>query len=693
MILNRSKFFIYFSLLFSCLSFSQEGKDIQKDSTETQELNEVIVTATRTERQLSSLPLPAQIVTKKEIEAINSLRLTDILNEQTGLIVVRDHGEGIQMQGLDSEYTLILVDGVPLVGRTAGTLDLSRITVGNIKQIEIVKGASSSLYGSEALAGVINIITENPEEGFKGGLGIRSGTFNTNDVNANINYKKKRFGITAFANRYSNDGYDLDSESFGSTVDPYVNYTYTTKVSYDFTENTTLLVSGRYFTENQDYVPTEELEGESTINEWNTNVKLNHKHNEKWNSYLDFYATNYKADRFLNNVIDGTRSSESDYDQLMVRPEIRVAYSVSKKNSFIGGLGLTHETLDRTFFSNKPEFNAPYAYLQYDANPTEKLNVILGARFDGHSEYESQFSPKAALRFELSNKIALKGSAGYGYKAPDFRQLYLDFTNPTAGYSVIGYNEVARRLPEFEAEGQILNILVPISEFDGALKPESSLSFNLGVQLKPISSVKIDLNLFRNNIKDLIDTRIIARKTNGQNMFSYQNVSKVYTQGLEFNTRWKPTNQLTVSGGYQLLFAKDKDAEGAFKNGEVFARENPSSPAFQLKKEDYFGLFNRSRHMANAKVFYAIPKWKLNANIRAAYRSKYGLRDSNTNVYLDAYDTFVNGYTIWDFAINKTLYKNYQLGFGIDNIFGFKDAQNIGNIAGQLIYGKINVYF
>ncbi len=693
MILNKKVFVIYFSLFLSYLSFSQEVKSTSKDSIKIQELEEVIVTATRTIRQLSSLPLPAQIVTKKEIRAINSLRLNDILNEQTGLIVVRDHGEGIQMQGMDSDYTLILIDGVPLVGRTAGTLDLSRVTVSNIKQIEIVKGASSSLYGSEALAGVINIITENPKRGFNAGVGIRSGTFNTIDISTNINYKKNKFGISAFANRYSSDGYDLHKEIFGNTVDPYQNYTFNTKIVYDFSKNTTLLLSGRYYTENQDYIPTEELKGESNVNEWNAQVKLDHKHNEKWSSYLDFYTTRYKANRFLNNSNDGSRYSESDYNQLMIRPEMRVTYNPSKKHSFIGGIGLTHETLDRTFFSNRPEFNAPYVYLQYDTSPTEKLNIILGARFDNHSEYESQFSPKAALRYELNDKIALKGSVGYGYKAPDFRQLYLDFTNPTAGYTVIGYNRVKTILHELENEGQIINILVPLSEFEDTLKPENSLSFNVGLQLKPISSVNIEVNLFRNNIKDLIDTRIIARKTNGQNIFSYHNISEVYTQGLEFNTKWKPINQLIISGGYQLLFAKDKDAEEAFENGEVFARQNPSSPSFQLKKEDYFGLFNRSRHIANIKAFYTVPKWKLNTNIRATYRSKYGLHDSNSNSYLDTYDTFVKGHTIWDFAINKTIYKNYQLGFGIDNIFGFTDPQNISNISGQIIYGKLNIHF
>jgi outer membrane receptor for ferrienterochelin and colicins len=234
-------------------------------------------------------------------------------------------------------------------------------------------------------------------------------------------------------------------------------------------------------------------------------------------------------------------------------------------------------------------------------------------------------------------------------------------------------------------------MLIPISSFNGNLKPESSVNINAGVQLKPSSGITIDINAFRNDVKDLIDTRVIARKTNGQNVFSYQNISRVYTQGIEFNTSWKPTNQLRISGGYQLLYAIDKDAEKAFENGEVFARDHETLETFKLKKDDYFGLFNRSRHMANAKVFYSIPKWNLNTNIRATYRSKYGLRDSNNNNYIDKYDNFVDGYAIVDFAINKTLYKNYQVGFGIDNLLDFTDTQNIGNIPGRLIYGTFNI--
>ncbi len=695
MILNNKYLSLYFLLFFVNYSFSQETKVIAKDSTTTENLDEVIITATRTIRQLSSLPLPAQIISKKDIKRSNSIRLNDILNEQTGLITVPDFGggEGIQLQGLDSQYTLILVDGVPLVGRSAGTLDLSRITVGNIKQIEVVKGASSSLYGSEALGGAINIITENPKYGFNGNANFRVGAFNTSDLSTTLNYKKKALGITTFLNRYSSDGYDLNENDDLKTVDPFSNYTFNTKITYNFTEATNLFVSGRYYTQNQDYIASSTLKGESDINEWNSHVKLSHKYSKKWSSYFEFYATRYKAKDYLDNVNDGSRFSNSYYNQLLIRPEIRATYSPNDTNNFIGGLGYNHETLNRTDFTAKPKFNSPYIYAQYDGDLTEKLNVILGARFDSHNKYKSQFSPKAAIRYKLNDKLAIKGSVGYGFKAPDFRQLYFDFTNATVGYTVLGYNAVSMAIPALETQGQIANIIVPVSEFEDELNPENSISINVGMDYKFYTALKFGLNLFRNNIDDLIDPRIIANKTNGQNVFSYYNVNKVYTEGLEFNSTWKPNNRLKISGGYQLLFAKDATAENAFENGEVFARENPSSPSFQLKKEDYFGLFNRSRHMANLKVFYTIPKWDVNTNLRSTYRSRYGLLDSNGNTYLDSYDDFVNGYAIIDFAINKTFYKNYEFGFGIDNLFGFTDAQNISNIAGRIIYGKLNIQF
>ena len=167
-------------------------------------LDEVMITATKTKRVLSSLPLNASIITSDQIQNTNANRLSEIINEELGLITVDDFGgvRGIQMQGLDSQYTLILIDNQPIVGRSAGTLDLDRISVGNIQQIEIVRGASSSLYGNEALAGVINIITKDPGYGFAGALSSSIKTHKTIDNNMNLNFGNDKFKSSLFYNHF-----------------------------------------------------------------------------------------------------------------------------------------------------------------------------------------------------------------------------------------------------------------------------------------------------------------------------------------------------------------------------------------------------------------------------------------------------------------------------------------------------------
>lgn len=684
--------------------FSQQEAKKENDTILTQHLNEVVVTATRTVRQLSSLPLPAQLIAKKELRETSRTRLNTILNEQTGLITVQNFigGEGIQMQGLNSEYTLVLIDGVPLIGRSAGTLDLSRLSVGNIKQIEIVKGASSSLYGSEALGGVINIITDKSNKnGVHGIVTHRLSTFNEHETNINLDYKKESITLGAFINRSSSDGYNLNNATNINTLDPYFNYTFNTKLNYNITENTTFFASARYFLQDSDYIPTNTEAGESKTREWNAHIKANHTYSEKWSSYFEFYASRYFAEDYLNNIEDNTLFSESFYKELLIRPEVRAAYKMNEKSSFIGGLGLDYETLNRADFSTTPKFTSPFVYLQYDTNPNEDLNIILGARFDGHNEYSSQFSPKAAFRYQITGKLATKGSIGYGFKAPDFRQLYFDLEG-IAGYTILGYNVVNTRVPELLSSGEIENendIVVPLSNFNGKLSPENSISYNFGVTYNPVSALKLEVNFFRNDIKDLIDTQLIANKTNGSGVYSYKNVKKAFTQGIEFNSSWRISNAFKIAGGYQFLLAKDKDAIKTFKNGEAFA-SFPGQSAFKLKKSDYFGLFNRSKHMANFKIFYTNTQHLFNTNIRATYRSKYGVLDTNSNTYLDNYDDFVDAYTLWNWAINKTFKDNYELGIGIDNIFDFTDDPTsnndftfINNIPGRIFYAKLNIQF
>ena len=199
-------------------------------------MDEIMVSANKTEKPFVQLTVPAKIISKKEIESSGHSRLDEIISEQVGIITVPGFGgsEGIQLQGIDPEYTLILIDGMPVIGRVAGILDLSRISLGSVERIEIIKGASSSLYGSEALGGVVNIITNKPKsEGFSKKIYYQYGTYNTHDMLADISYKKNRFSVYGNINQYSSDGYDLVEGDGQNTVEPFKNLTGGIGISYD----------------------------------------------------------------------------------------------------------------------------------------------------------------------------------------------------------------------------------------------------------------------------------------------------------------------------------------------------------------------------------------------------------------------------------------------------------------------------
>ena len=133
-----------------CCYLNTTAQQTEPDTASRESLEEVVVTATRTPRSVNNVPVPVTIIGQDKIERIGALRLNEVLAEQAGLQIITDHGTGLQLQGLSADYILILIDGEPVIGRTGGTLDLTRLAVGSIQRIEIVKGPSSSLYGSEA---------------------------------------------------------------------------------------------------------------------------------------------------------------------------------------------------------------------------------------------------------------------------------------------------------------------------------------------------------------------------------------------------------------------------------------------------------------------------------------------------------------------------------------------------------------
>ena len=586
---------IYF-LIF--VSFSTFGQEVAKnDSSFNKNLDEVVVTATRSERQMGALPMPVSVVSKKQIKLMGSLRLNDVLAEQTGLFIVNNHGNGVQVQGFNPDYTLILVDGEPLVGRTSGTLELSRLAVGNIKQIEIVKGPSSSLYGSEALAGVINIITESPNK-TSGSLSARYGSNQTSDLSTNLTFRKNKIGLSVFGNRFSSGGYDLNTDTYGQTVTPFYNYTIQPKLSVFFSEKSKLTISSRYFIESQtnDFnLGTNDklnvVSGNGSVRDFSFNPSFSHKFSDKLKLTARFYTTRYQTKSLLKYEKNNEIYDETFFIQNFQRPEIQADIIFNEKNFLTTGIGIVAESVEATRYDELKKFNTKYVFAQYEYLPSNKLHFIVGSRYDAHNAYRNQISPKLSASYTISPKFTLRGSAGVGYKAPDFRQLYLNFNNAVAGYSVFGSQEIASNLAKLQAEKQISDLLIDINSF-GELRPESSFAYNFGGKYADNQGFKASINFFRNDIQDLIETQAVARKTNGQNVFSYRNLNKVFTQGAEIEFGKQLTideNKVSLSAGYQYLEAKDKAILEKIKAGNIYRRDENLSTE-RVPKKDYGGL-------------------------------------------------------------------------------------------------------
>ncbi|MDC0249248.1 TonB-dependent receptor [Flavobacteriales bacterium] len=684
-------FFITSCMLVTYFAYSQ----VQNDSILFERnIQEVIISATKTSQTINQLPIPVIIISEKEIKEFSASKLFDVITKQTGIVSVptRTGTEGLQMQGLDASYTTILIDGFPVVGRSFGALDLNRISVSDIERIEVIKGPSSSLYGSNALGGVINLISKNDmDNGPIIKTSLKSATHNTTNSSLIYQYKEGSFQISNALDYYKTDGYDLIDTDLLSTVNPYSNFTFRSNLKFALSDKLLLNTNGHYYKQEQINIATDSsslLKGESNIKEWSFGTSMKYLMTPNFSQQVEIYKTNYRADEFLNNE-DGALFEDNYFDHTLLQSELKSYLTYKAVNSILG-FGIIKEELSRRDFSNNPEQDLKFIYGQLDAKAFNKVNIILGSRYDKYTNYSPVFSNKLALGFPLTNKIQINGSAGTGFKTPDFRQKYFDFTNSTIGYIVLGRDVVVDRLEAMQNVQQI----VPFSELSSPLKSETALNINIGIRYNPTDNFSFDLNLFNNKVNDLIEWQLVATGDNNKNIYSYFNVNQVQTKGLEFNSTYTKTDNWEIKFGYQLLYAYDTEVVNDIeKDGSDYYALDPATlTSVKLNKDDYFGLFNRSRHMGNIKLNYHLNE-KTDLSTMLTYRSKYALSDSNGNDILDTYDKFIDGYSLCDVGITHQISSLKSCQIGVKNIFGFTNPEFISNITGRLYYMSFKINF
>ncbi len=672
--------------LFSQLRMVKDTLEMQGDS--------VVVTANRSERKLSNVTVPVQIVNAKQIQQTGSLRLTDILKEQPGLTITSGFGAGVQLQGLNPDYTIILINGEPLVGRTAGVLDLNRIALGNIKKIEIVKGPSSSLYGSEAMAGVINIITD-ATNAIPLQASLRYGTYQTMDAGINNAIATKSIFYQGFYNYYSTDGYSIRPNSSSRVTTPIQRFTVNQQIKLNLTDNTNLAFGVRA-TDEQIKNDISVSNGGTTITsngqehntDQNYNASLNHRFSNKLKTSFRGYFTEYNSKQDLVTV-----SGAPYYDLLnhnFQRFENQTDWNVNKRINLLFGAGTVLEGVKSTRYDSekvRKTNSIQYGFSQMEWSPMTKLILIAGIRFDKNEAYASAFSPKISTLYKINAKQKIKFSIGQGFKAPDFRQIYLDFTNAAAGgYSVFGTAQAQQVIGQLSSLGQIGALYDNYYQLK-ALKPEYSTGMHFSWDYEPTDKSFLSVQLFRNDISNLIQVQQVGAYITGAQIFSYLNIGRAFTQGIELEMKQKIANHLMLSGGYQYLETGDKDQIAQIKAGKVYTRD-ANGYSRLLTLSDYVGLPNNSKHKAQLKVNYYNTNGVF-ANFRILYRGKWAVNNTNGNEVFDNGDEFAKGYISLHTSVGKDYSNGVSFQLGCDNITNYIDPSNLPNLPGRTFFVNI----
>jgi outer membrane receptor for ferrienterochelin and colicins len=691
----RFAFLIIFLLFLRDGVFSQ-SQVVNNDSVSLKNLNEIVVTATRTERKLGNVAVPVTLISQKNIRQSGSLRLNEILQEQTGLVVSAGtgssavgggvFGNGIQMQGLSPDHTMILLDGEPLIGRQGGVMDLSRFTVGNIKKIEIVKGPSSSLYGSEAMGGVINIITE-PAQGRTTQASARSGSFGHTDFVLNGNMSGTKASLYYFGNYNSSNGYDLDPATIEKTLDPFYNMTGQVKALFRLSPKTKLSVSNRLFYGHQKSFyavnsPTINVGGAGKIREFYINPVLTHQFNSRTQTQFRMAASRYRFTQDLDTLSNKMPYYYDDFAQGFYRVENQTDIDLTKSVHLTAGGGYTLNTITTTRYRNDKQQQVYHAFVQGEWQFSDKGIAIGGLRYDHNTDFAARLSPKLAISYQLHPKIKMNASVGGGFKAPDFRQLYLNFTNNAGeGYSIYGANEFSvASLEKQKQDGLIAGVLAEAYQIK-TLKPEISTGINWSIHYEPVSKVKLDVNFFRNDINNLINYIPVGVNNNGSSIFSYVNINRAFTQGVETNVLTS-IRSFEISAGYQYLTSGDKDLLERIERKELFGRNSPLGTARLMTKDDYTGLYNRSKHTAQVKVFYNHIRTGWGGSLRFIYRSRFGVTDIDGNGFANMTEEFAEAMFQLNATVSKQINKDFTAQFGVNNLLNQINARWMPNIPG-----------
>lgn len=582
-------------------------------------LDQVVVTGTRTPKLLKDVPIVTRVISDLDIKRMDATNISDLLQTELPGIEFSysmNQQTSLNMSGFGGNSVLFLVDGERLAGETLDNVDYSRLNMDNVQRIEIVKGAASSLYGSNAVGGVVNIISRESQEPWSVNVNGRYGAHNEQRYGGYVGFNAGRFNSMTNVQYTSIDAIDLskgtDNEEVGDYSMIYGNSTLNIKERLIYTP-----IDNLKFTARAGYFFRERNSSESQKERYRSftgGLKGNYNITDKDDLEVAYSFDQYdKSDYLVFGDLD-----VRDYSNVQHTLRTLYNHTFADKHILTVGGDYMRDYLMSYQFTDGGSYiqHTADAFAQFDWNPHKKFNLIAGLRFDYFSEAKlSHLSPKLGLMYKLGN-CSLRGSYAGGFRAPTLKEMYMNF--------------------------YMGNIFMIYGNLD--LKPESSHNLSLSAEY-----MKGNHNLTVTGFYNIVDNRITTAWNQALGGQVYTNMSRLQVMGVDANASGKYRCGISWRLSYAYTYEHIKKGE------PMLSATRP--------------------HTATARIAYD-KDWN-NYGLSVALTGRY-LSKLTTDVYTEmtSYEQTEKqtypGYTIWKLSFAQRVWKGINITLAVDNLFNYR---------------------
>jgi outer membrane receptor for ferrienterochelin and colicins len=619
-----------------------------------------IVSASRQEELRESLNTNVAVLSRRLMEESGSQTVAELLREVPGVLSRRGSetagAAGEQIQGIDSRQVLVLMDGQPLLGGRGikrGVVNLDRQSVDRLEQVEVVKGASSALYGSDAIGGVINLISRDATAPFDTTGEVSGGSFGEVNAAAGVGFKRDALSGLFMAEHHRNDGFDLTPTTFDTTGAPFERVDFMGRArlkagdQLSFSARVTGYDNRTEGRSNGELGPQEDRIDESTVN---LNVSAD---------WLPRASTSVQARAYVARFDESSEATLAPpastplapgaLDERLLKVDGSFSQIIGSSQQLQGGLEYWRDEysgINRLRNDSGEEASIGTMWLQHRLTIGGRVTTTLGLRTDHHSEFGDALSPKIAANARLGGGVSARASYGRGFRAPDIGQLYYRFLNPSSIYQVIGNMN---------------------------LQPEYANSLQIGGEFATAARrARFGVNVFRNDVEDLIEsvslgfaatpaqvTEIMTREgldmsfrpVAGRLLLTYKNINNAVTEGVELDGEVAVTRALSLAGAYTYLDARDDVTD--------------------------LRLTGRSEHQGMVRATWRA-QFGFTANLRGSFASEWVA--ARATVGGQPVDTMAPGYAIWDAYASQRIVRGLNAFVAVDNLADNQD-QNVGKVS------------